>query len=181
MNDNRHCERSDVIQKDAAWIASSAMPPRNDAHWIPWAIIAFFVCFITLLSGFAWIAFRTYPGEITQDSYKKGLAYNAAIASADAQQAAGWKSTLATASHGLNVDIAFTLRDAAGHPLDNARVIAHLIRPTQAGHDVEIPLQGDRGLYRGSAALPWPGVWELRLSATRGGDHYQQSKTLILQ
>ena len=33
--------------------------------------------------GFAWIAFHTYTGEVTVDAYKKGLAYNSAIARAE--------------------------------------------------------------------------------------------------
>ncbi len=36
-NRGRHCERSEAIQLSdvpTVWIASSAMPPRNDAVWV---------------------------------------------------------------------------------------------------------------------------------------------------
>ena len=155
---------------------------RPSDRWIPWAILAFFASFMILLSGFAWIAFHTYPGQVAEDAYKQGLAYNTAIAHADAQEKRGWKTTLQTTPRGNNIDVAFTLRDAAGRAIDDARVIARAVRATQAGHDAQVVLQSSgKGHYHGTIALDWPGAWDIRISATHGTDNYQQSKTIVLQ
>ena len=154
---------------------------RPSDRWIPWAIIAFFISFMVLLSGFAWIAFHTYTGEATLDAYKKGLAYNDDIANADAQKTLGWKGMLQVMPHGNTLDIAFTLNDSSGHTINDAKVIARIIRPTQAGHDVQITLPYDKDVYHGKADLNWPGVWELHISATQGQHNYQQSRTIVIQ
>jgi nitrogen fixation protein FixH len=154
--------------------------PRD--RWIPWYIVAFFIVFIAILGGFTWIAVHSYTGQVTEDAYKKGLAYNSIIAQADLQQALGWKSTLAVTPRGKTLDIAFTLKNASGQAISDAHVTASAIRPTQAGQDVHITLTpGGKGLYQGSVPLAWEGMWDLRISATKDGKNYQQSKTVIIQ
>ena len=157
------------------------MSTAQEAAWIPKAIIGFFLFFMVLLSGLSWIAFHTYPGEATKDAYNKGLAYNTAIAGADAQAKLGWKSTLDVAPHANRVSIVFTLVDVSTRAISDANVIARFVRPTQAGHDVEAVLHYDNGAYRGQPQLDWPGVWDLHISATRGADNYQESKTITVQ
>jgi len=158
------------------------MEATKNSAWIPWAIVGFFAFFMVLLSNFAWIAFHTYPGQVTEEAYKKGLAYNNAIASADAQAKLGWKTTLQTTQKNNDVGLVFTLLDASGQPIDNAEVSVRASRVTQAGHDVQITLKPNaKGAYSGTMKLDWPGAWELRISATRGADNFQQSKTVTLQ
>lgn len=154
---------------------------RPSDRWIPIGIVAFFVFFMALLSGFAWIAFHTYTGQVTEDAYKKGLAYNAQIASAEAQTKLGWTGELQATGHDRALELRFTLRDAAGHSIGDAAVVARCVRPSQAGHDAEIRLHYAHGVYSGTASLDFPGVWDIHISATRGGDNYQQLKTVILQ
>lgn len=158
---------------------STAVSKRD--RWIPWAIVAFFVCFIALLSGFAWIAFHSYTGEVTENAYKKGLAYNADIAHANAQAELGWKTVLEIQTYDKITAIVFSLRDASNHVISDATVTAYLSRPTQAGHDLAVALTFNDGTYRGMASLKWKGIWDIRISATRDGYNYQQSKTVILQ
>ena len=154
---------------------------NHSARWIPWAILAFFASFMLLLSGFAWIAFHTYPGEVTEDTYNKGIAYNTALSNAAAQENLRWKGVLQTMQKDNSIDITFDLKDASGKLIDDAKVVARLTRPTQAGHDVQMTLHYDKGMYSGTANLEWAGMWDIRISATRGHDNYQQSKTIIMQ
>lgn len=145
-------------------------------------IVAFFAAFMVLLSGFAWIAFHTYTGQVTEDAYKKGLAYNTTIREADVQKELHWSSNLTVMPQGHRVDIAFTLKDAAGHAIDDARVIALISRPTQSGHDKTLTLYpSGKGHYRGRIALDWSGAWNVRISATENGHNYQQSKSMVLK
>ena len=50
---------------------------------MPWYIVLFFVVFTIVLAGFAVIAHRTHTGVVTENAYKKGLAYNDVIKEAD--------------------------------------------------------------------------------------------------
>lgn len=156
-------------------------PGPSSCRWIPWSILAFFVFFIALLSGFAWIAIHTYTGEITPDAYKKGLVYNKAITHADEQNALNWTGAQQVLYSAGKAEVVFTLKDASGRVIKDASVVAHFIRPTQSGHDRNIELRYENGVYKGEALLPLKGVWEMHISATRATDNYQLSKTIILQ
>lgn len=153
---------------------------RPSDRFIPWYIATFFVAFTALLSWFGWFAVQHYNGEITKDSYKKGLAYNRVISSAEAQQALHWKSTLDTRTDGSQISATFTLADMHG-PITGAQVFARFVRPTQAGNDADIRFsESAPGQYTASTGLAWRGVWEMRLSATARNHNYQMSKTVIL-
>ena len=152
---------------------------RPGDRWIPWYIVAFFVFFMVLLTGFAWIAFHTYSGEVTKDAYKKGLAYNTTIANADTQKQLGWKSTIATTFRGKIVEIMFTLHDKNDKPMSDAGIVASLVRPTEAGYDKRITLHSHgEGVYHGNTYLDFSGVWNLQISATSEGHNYQKTKTI---
>ncbi len=158
---------------------NSAHPP---CRWIPWSIVAFFVFFMLLLSHFAWIAFHTYTGQVTQDAYKKGLTYNSEIARSEAQDRLGWKAVFSLTPQGNNVRISFALRNASGRPITDAEVTVRATRATQAGHDKQLVLESiGNGVYRGNIELAWSGAWDIRVSASRGTANFQQSKTIILQ
>lgn len=154
---------------------------RPSDKWIPRSIVLFFVFFVLLLSGFAWIAIHTYTGEVTANAYKKGLAYNDIIAKADAQDRLGWKSTLDVKSQGRKADVAFTLADKSGKPLDRAEVVVRFARPTQAGHDVQLTLRCEDGkTYRGQAELAWEGAWDVLVSADYDGHNYQYMRSIVI-
>jgi nitrogen fixation protein FixH len=154
---------------------------RSSDRFIPWYIVAFFAFFILLLSSFAWIAIRSYTGEVTEDAYKKGLAYNAVIGKAEEQARIGWKGTLQISAQGRKAHIIFMLSDAGGHPIKDAKVSARCVRLTQAGGDALLMLTPDgKGRYDGSIMLAWLGQWKLHVSATYGGHNFQQVRTVIL-
>ena len=153
---------------------------RPSDRWIPWYFVIFFVLLALLLGSFCWIAFHTFTGEITQEGYKKGLKYNTVLKEAESQAALGWKSSLDVATQGQTAIIAFRLNDAQGKQLDGAEVLATYVRSTQAGHDVQIQLKSETpGIYKGEAELPLPGVWELHISVTKDGHHFQTMKTIV--
>jgi nitrogen fixation protein FixH len=66
-----------------------------------------------------------------------------------------------------------TLADRYRDLIENARVTAAFVRPTQAGYDLELTVPHTHaGVYAAEAPLPFAGVWELRLTVQSGGDSY---------
>lgn len=146
-------------------------------RWIPRYFVLFFVVVAVLDGLFVYLAVSTQTGVVTERTYDKGLRYNDTIAAAEAQAARGWKGTVALEGTRL----VFTLRDAQDKPLEGAVVTAHVVRPTQEGHDVALPLQEEQGgRYAQALNLPLKGQWDVRIAALWDNQPYQQHTRLNL-
>lgn len=155
--------------------------PRPSDRWIPWIIVSFFVAFIIPLAWFTWLSVDTYTGQVTSNAYQKGLDYNSTIAHAEAQQQLGWKTEVKTESGVDGIQVHFSLKDKQGQPINDAAVLARFTRATQSGHDSEITLKPyAQGTYTGSIKLALPGLWNMRLSVSKGEHNYQQSQNLTI-
>lgn len=166
---------------------SSVMPlacsgARPSDRWIPWYFVAFFVGLTLVLGSFVWVALASYRGVVTEDAYKKGLAYNQTLLAVEKQTALGWTSDLALVPYGgKKVKIVFALRDAAGAVISDADVKIWFMRPTQAGMDQSFDvLPWSDGRYATEATLPARGVWEAHVSVRRGSDRYQMAQRVVL-
>jgi nitrogen fixation protein FixH len=157
--------------------------PASGDRWIPWAFFAFFGVVLAANAVMIWVAFATWPGLETQSAYQKGLAYNRTLAAARAQDALGWRVDLDLAPAGGRLArLKLTLADRYGDLIEDARVTAAFVRPTYAGHDVELAVPHDHGgVYDAEAALPLAGVWELHLTAESHGDTYRLRRRLYLE
>jgi len=157
--------------------------PASRDRWIPWAFVAFFGVVLAVNAVMIWVAFVTWPGLETTSAYQKGLAYNRTLAAAKAQQALGWRVDLDLATaDGRQARLKLTLADRYGDLIEDARVTAAFVRPTDAGHDVELVLPHDHGgVYDAEAALPLAGVWELPLVAESRGDTYRLRRRVYLE
>jgi nitrogen fixation protein FixH len=155
--------------------------PRPSDRWIPWIIVSFFVAFIIPLTWFTWLSIETYTGQVTSNAYQKGLAYNDTIAHAEAQQLLGWQAETKTEASADGLRVHFQLKDKQGQPINDAAVLARFTRPTQSGHDREISLKPQAaGVYVGTAALELSGLWNIRISVSKGKDNYQQSQNITV-
>jgi nitrogen fixation protein FixH len=152
-------------------------------RWIPWAFVAFFGVVLAANAAMIWIAFATWTGLETESAYQKGLAYNRTLAAARAQEALGWQVDLElVAAGGRLARLELILADRYGNLIQDARVTAAFVRPTQVGHDVELTAPHIyAGVYRAEAALPFAGVWELHLLAESGGDSYRMRRRIYLE
>jgi nitrogen fixation protein FixH len=156
--------------------------PRPSDRWIPWIIVSFFVAFIIPLAWFTWLSVDTYTGQVTSNAYEKGLTYNSTIAHAEAQQQLGWKTDVKTKADADGVQVRFQLKDKQGQPVNDAAVLVRFTRTTQSGHDSEITLKPQaQGTYEGSIKLELPGLWNMRISVSKGEHNYQQSQNITVQ
>lgn len=151
--------------------------------WIPWIFIAGFGVVLVANGTLIWVAASTWTGIAVNRAYDKGLTYNRNLEAAARQEALRWQATLmASLSGDLAGTVEVTLRDADGTPLNRAEVFVQFERPTHEGHDFMVELAADgAGAYAAPFTAPLPGVWDLRLIATRGDDRYVTTERVVLQ
>lgn len=133
---------------------------------------------IAVNSVLVYFALQSWTGISTEDAYRKGLAYNHALAAARAQDERGWSAEVAFDGKDGDGDgrtgrlsVAFT--DRNGDPLEDLRVTAELLRPTHEGHDQLVALtQQGSGVYAEEVILPLPGQWDARIEARRRDDAF---------
>lgn len=160
--------------------------PRQDTlrdKLIPWYIVAFMAVVVAVNGVMVYFALSSYTGLQTEGHYSKGLEYNKVIAAERVEQALGWDVTLQFEQTGaLRGRITAEARDAAGAPLDGAIVTARLIRPTQAGHDVELALAPETGgIYATEVALPLPGQWDIQTQIKHPSGTYRTVRRIVTQ
>src|ERR1044071_4705927 len=84
---------------------------KSSGRFIPYGIALFFVGLIALIFWFVRLAIHDYPGEVTADAYKKGLKYNSYLEKAGEQEKLKWQGDVSVVTHGLDVEVKFSLRD----------------------------------------------------------------------
>lgn len=148
---------------------------RRDGWWYPWIFVAGFAIVLCVNATMIYFATSTFNGLETADPYEKGVAYNKEIAAADAQASLGWSGDFAVtgvrpaaSGEGRQAAVRFKIQDKDAAPVDGLRVIAELRRPTQAGMDQKVELLASApGEYAAVAAVPLPGLWDVRVVARR--------------
>ena len=122
-------------------------------------------------------ALSTFRGEVADHPYEVGLAYNAEITAARAQEARGWRVEAHLGASRKGVEV--TVRDAQGHAVPGLEVAVIFGAPVDAILDRRIALnEKAAGVYAADAPLPG-GHWDLEILAKRDGDTEFQSKSRI--
>jgi nitrogen fixation protein FixH len=140
---------------------------------------------VTVLSGyvaFGLIAARVATNDphaaIEPDYYRKAVDWDSTVAQARRSAALGWRMTpmLSAIGNGSAALLSLELRDAGGAAVSDAQVsvearqIAHAYDVVRA----TLGMRGD-GAYAARVPVGRPGLWELRVVATRGADRYETS------
>lgn len=154
-------------------------PAVQDARYIPWLIVGFFVVIAGVLFTFAYVAITTYRGVVTDHAYEKGIAYNDVIARAQAQDGKGWASTINVNARTMT----FRLIDAHGNTIRADTVKLTMFRPTQAGIDRDYMMhaQPDGNFTADISDLPAIGAWEARITVQTQHGEYQASKRVVIK
>lgn len=161
------------------------MNTRKRGWWYPWIFVGMFGVVVAVNGALAYFATTTFTGLQTKGAYEKGLAYNKALAEVRAEEELGWKvdpqidPTAITATGGA---ITVTVQDKNGKPLDDLHVAVEMVRPTAAGYDslLELVAQGG-GRYQTMVKLPLPGLWDIKVLASRGQDQVEAMRRVVLK
>ena len=113
----------------------------------------------------AWLvveALSTHSGEVANEPYRKGLAYNTRIAADDRQAALGWKEQLVLAQGRITV----ALSAADGEPVRGLSLHGTIGRPSTARHDAAIMLaETEPGRYTATLPAISAGEWLVAIEA----------------
>jgi nitrogen fixation protein FixH len=136
------------------------------------AFIGAFLLIIAVNATLIVLATDTFSGLQTEGAYQKGLAYNATLAAARAQERLGWRADIEVSPHGAidarhrQFDISLLLHDAAGEPIVGHDVTVYFSRPTREGDDFAAALAPSCvGRYSTAVDVPLPGQWDLTIVA----------------
>jgi len=147
---------------------------------IPWLFVAFFAVVIAANAVMVYFAIASFTGLQTENHYLRGLAYNRVLEAERAQKALGWQVAVDFRSTGARRGLIVAhVRDATGAPLADAAVVAHLIRPAEGGHDMDVALTaGPDGTHAAEVELPLPGLWEIQTQIVHRSDVYRMARRI---
>lgn len=132
-------------------------------------ILGFFATVFAVNIVMVWLAVDSFPGLVSRDAYREGLAWNRTLDAKRAQDRLGWRVAVGLTGTGLARSVAAEFRDRAGVPLSGMAVTARLIRPVVQGHDLTLTLtETAPGRYTAPVALPFAGNWRLAVEAGSG-------------
>jgi nitrogen fixation protein FixH len=156
---------------------------RRDSRWTLACLALIFVAMLVANTALVVVSLGSFTGLVTDHSYAKGLAYNHVLADARAQAALGWRVAIAfeptaPGAGRLVVEVA----DGTGRPLAPARLDGRLVRPAAARADVALDLRpAGVGRWTADIAPPAPGLWEVRVTATRGADRLVAAERIVVR
>ena len=135
----------------------------------PYAIIAYFVLFITALT--IWIAYATHNDHqlVRKDYYEQELKFQNEIDSFARAATTGLHVSYKPANQLITVSL----------PTDATGTI-HFYRPSNAKFDREIPIQSRDGVQTIDVRNFQPGLWKIRFSWTSQNAHYRHDETVFL-
>jgi nitrogen fixation protein FixH len=159
---------------------------RPAGWWYPRVFIAGMLVVVAANAVLVYFALSTWSGLETTNHYRKGLAYNEALAATQRQQDRGWKMRLefrplATDTTERRGVLRATFSDRDNRPLADLAVEAEVVRPTHEGHDLSLSLRHQgTGVYAAEVVLPLPGQWDARVHASRRDEWFQAKQRLYL-
>ena len=114
------------------------------------------------------------------DYYRKALDWDAQQARARQSQALGWTARASIDGVTATVrDISVSIIDSRGSPVSGAAVRATAFPNARARQVRELTFrEASPGVYRAGLGPAWPGIWELRCSATRGEQRFESTLRL---
>lgn len=160
--------------------AGGDQPPRWSKA-IPWMFVGGFAIVVAVNGALIYFAQSSFSGLETEHAYDRGLTYNRTLEAAAAQEKLGWRGDIAL-SDAIDGKRTLTVlfADKLERPIDDLKVEAHLLRPSNAGMDVNLTLAGQgNGRYVADLALPAPGQWDIRIVARDTEHSWQKSERLF--
>lgn len=161
------------------------MNPSKPFRFTGWHFLACMIVFfgidIAINVGFVVQSIRTFPGEVADDPYEAGVAYDHTLAREAVEQKLGWLASVGSAATGGKGEaILARWTDRSGRPLSGLTVTGLLRRPATEQEDSSLRFtEIAPGAYRAVAAVA-PGAWDLDVTAADSrGDQRTAERRLI--
>ena len=129
-------------------------------------MVAFFAVDIAINVGFIVRAVQTFPGEVADDPYEAGVAYDHILAREAVEQKLGWQASFATPTASAKGE-AIRVRwvDKTGTPLSGLKVSAILRRPATEQENTSLRFtEAAPGVYDVVAPVA-AGAWDVEMTA----------------
>jgi hypothetical protein len=143
-------------------------------YW-PWLIGALLVATVAGQGVMLYAAASDDTMSIEPDYYKKAVAWDSTAALDSISALLHWKADVKISGAGSSGgDLVVILTDAAGDGVADAHVKVTAIHNLDGRRHIEAVL-GERvdGRYSAHMPLDHAGLWEVRVQAERGADHYR--------
>ena len=154
------------------------LPPR--LRW-PVLIIGALVIHVVVSLVTVVIATSNPSYAVEEDYYQKALAWDARRAQDRHNLELGWRLDFEVApplTAGSDPQLVVRLTDRSGQPLDGARVAVATFHNARADQIVRAELAATGGgAYACPLAMRRAGLWELRFTVDRGGEHFTHTVT----
>lgn len=149
------------------------MSRRKRGWYWPWAIVGVIALQASVIIVTVFVAVGPESRAVEPDYYRQALRWDEKAAELRAADRLGWGVALNRTEPAAGGGWAFSVSvmDAEGGPIDDAAVTALAFPAADAASRVEFPLEpAGAGEYRGELASPRAGLWEVRLTITRGDE-----------
>ena len=143
-------------------------------YW-PWLIAAMLVATVAGQAVMLYAAASDDTMSIEPDYYKKAVAWDSTAALDSISALLHWKANVTISSAGAaGGDLVVVLTDAAGDGVTDAHVRVTAIHNLDGKRHIEAVLaERADGRYSAHMPLDHAGLWEVRVQAERGADHYR--------
>lgn len=182
MNNSRSdalIAQPDLQKESYPHMASTTQAENKDkvSGWRFFFIFAaFFGVIIAVNAVFIYNAMNSHSGVVTDDAYRKGLAYNDILDRAQNQP--HWIHKV-TFEDGV---LRWFIQQEDGSPLDNAQVSVSFFRPIRSGDDFSATLsEVQAGVYEIRPDFPHKGAWRAGLKAVKDGLEFQAAHNLVIR
>jgi nitrogen fixation protein FixH len=153
----------------SAQVSSTRSSWTLDGRGVLFILVLFFGSVFGVNFYFAARAISTYTGEVANEPYRKGLAYNDRIAAGDKQAGLGWADAVTINREGA---VSLRVEGRNGKAIDGLAVTGSIGRGAtdREDHPLRFAATAD-GKYAAQTAALAPGSWIVTIKAKRyGGD-----------
>jgi nitrogen fixation protein FixH len=162
-------------------MTARAIKSLNGRHVLV-LVVGFFATVMAVNAVMVWLALGSFPGLVSANAYREGLAYNRTIEAREAQRVLGWQVTVDAAERGNPRRIEARFLDRGGAPLRELDVTARMVRPVVRGADRTIVLREVApGIYRADDTVPSVGHWRLEIDARKDDRAWHMERELWLK
>ncbi|MGF1651392.1 MAG: FixH family protein [Hyphomicrobiaceae bacterium] len=141
------------------------------------AFLAFFGVIFAVNGYFLYSAITTYTGIVSDEPYRKGLAYNDRIRADERQQALGWQHAITIEPSG---NVRMSMLDRTGSPVTGLEFSVTVGRPATSAMDRKLVLsETQSGIYKGTVAPLDSGHWIVSAEALQGAAGAEGGRTVV--